>query len=107
MGYCSGYDAPGYTNPGPGFGRGMGWGRGAWGAGRGWGGGGRGWRHRYYATGVPGWAWPGFAPAREYGPYWDPMTREQETDLLKNQAQALKQELDAITKRLDELESQG
>jgi hypothetical protein len=28
MGYCAGYDAPGYANPSPGFGRGPGRGRG-------------------------------------------------------------------------------
>lgn len=30
MGFCNGYEAPGYANPGPGLGRGMGrgWGRG-------------------------------------------------------------------------------
>ena len=33
MGYCTGYDAPGYASPAPGFGRGRG--RGWWGAGPG------------------------------------------------------------------------
>jgi hypothetical protein len=95
MGYCTGYDAPGYASPGPGFGRGRG---GWWGGGPGWRGGGRGWRHRYYATGVPGWA------AWDYGPYAPLPTETQETEMLKNQAGALQRELEAINKRLEELE---
>jgi prefoldin subunit 5 len=35
------------------------------------------------------------------------MSEEQETELLSNQAEALKRELEAITKRLDELETEG
>ena len=100
MGYCTGYGAPGYANPAPGYGYGMGW----RGGGRGWGGGGRGWRHMYYATGLPGWMRTGFAPPWGYTPYWQPMTQEQEVDMLKEQAEALKSELDAIAKRLEELE---
>ncbi len=100
MGYCAGVGAPGYANPAPGYGRGFGRGRG-W-----WGGGGRGWRHWYYATGLPGWARYGFAPAWGYGPYSEPPTKEQETDMLKSQAEALKQELDAIAQRLEELEKE-
>ena len=88
MGYCAGAGAPGYANLG--FGRGFG--------------GGRGWRHQYYATGVPGWARYGYAPAWGYGLYGQPMPEAQETELLKNQAQALKRELDAIAQRLEELE---
>ena len=48
LGFCSGYDIPGYMNPGPRLG--LGWGRG-----RGWrwwcrwfGGFGRGWRWRWF-----------------------------------------------------------
>ena len=95
LGYCAG--APGYANPVPGFGRGFGRGRG-----RGRGGGGRGWRHWYYATGLPGWA--RYAPAWGFDPYGQSMTEEQETELLKNQAEALKRELDAIAQCLEELE---
>ena len=106
MGYCTGYDAPGYANPAPGFGRGRG--RGSWGAGPGWpGGGGRGWRHRYYATGLPGWARYDYPPAWAYGHYGPAMTEEQEVELLKDQAEALRREMEAITKRLEELEKEG
>jgi hypothetical protein len=105
LGYCAGYGAPGYANPAPGLGRGRG--RGAWGAGRGWGGGGRGWRHQYYAAGLPGWARYGYPPAWGYAPYPQPPSAEEETGLLKNQAEALQRELDAIHKRLDELEKEA
>ena len=97
-GYCAGYDAPGYANPMPGrgFGRGRGGARGG-----GWGRG-RGWRHGYYVTGLPGWARFGYAPA--WGaPLAQPLTREQETEFLKAQAEGLQQELDAISQRIAEL----
>ena len=80
----------------------MGWG-GAWGRGRGW-------RHWYYATGLPGWARFGYAPAwgappaAPYGSYGAPPAPEQEVDVLKTQAEWLKQQLDAISKRIAELE---
>jgi hypothetical protein len=48
----------------------------------------RGWRHRFYATGVPGWI---------------PLTPEQEAADLKTQADWLKTQLDEIQKRIDEL----
>jgi hypothetical protein len=108
-GYCSGYDTPGWANWAPGRGLGLGWGRGAaWGGRGGWGG---GWRHRnwYRATGVPGWARFGYGPAWGappawgYGPYTAAPTREEETDFLRRQAESLKQELDAIDQRIEEL----
>jgi len=95
-GYCAGYDAPGYANPVPRRGYGMGWG-GGWG--RGW-----RWRHWYYATGLPGWARFGYAPV--YGPYAPPPTKEQETEMLKEQAEWLRGQLDAISKRIAELEQE-
>lgn len=96
MGYCAGYEAPGYAYQALGYGRRRG----------GRGGAGRGWRHGYHATGLPRWARYDDAPDW-YGPYGPPMSEEQETDLLTNQADALKRELEAISKRLDELESEG
>ena len=103
-GYCAGYGVPGYANPIPRLG--LGWRRG-WGAG----GGGRGWRHMYYATGLPGWARFGYAPAwgappAGYGPYAAPPTREQEAEFLKAQAEWLQQQLDAINQRIGELEQE-
>lgn len=109
-GYCAGYELPGYGNPVPGrgFGMGRGWARGAGWRGRG---GGRGWRHWFYATGLPGWARFGYTPAweappLEYGPYYAaPPTQEQEGESLKAQAKFLQEQLQAISQRLSELES--
>jgi hypothetical protein len=106
-GFCAGYDAPGYANPVPGRGfRGRGW----WGGGRGWRGGGHGWRHWYYATGLPGWARFGYAPASgtpsyaAYGaPYAPTMTREQEIEMLKDQAKYFQDALNDIARRIEEL----
>jgi hypothetical protein len=97
-GYCAGYGVPGYANAMPGRGFGIGWG-GGWGRGRGW-------RHQYYATGLPGWARYGYAPAWVYGPYAAPPTPEQETEFLKTQAEWLKEQLDAISQRIAELEQE-
>jgi len=96
-GYCAGYGGPGYANPMPGRGFGMGWGRG----------GGRGWRHQYYATGMPRWSRFAYAPpAGPYGPYAAPPTPEQESGFLEEQARWLKDQLDAISQRIAELERQ-
>jgi hypothetical protein len=94
LGYCSGSGAPGYAAPGPGRGFGMGSGRG-----RGMGGG-HGWRNMYYATGQPGWmrSVPYAAPYQAPDPEW-------EKQALKNQADALQNQLEQIRKRLKELES--
>jgi hypothetical protein len=92
-GYCAGYDVPGYAGPTPGWGFGVGWGRGR--------GGGWGWRNWYQATGQPGWARGGYAPA--WGP---PPTREQEAEALKAQAEWLGGQLDAINQRIAELEQE-
>jgi hypothetical protein len=101
-GYCGGHDVPGYANPMPGRGFGMGWSRGR----------GRGRRHWYHATGMPGWMRFGYAPAwgappawgTPYGPHAAPPTPEQETESLKAQAEWLKEQLDAISQRITELE---
>lgn len=109
-GYCGGYDAPGYANPGPRMG--MGWrrGRGAWGGGWGTGWGrGRGWRHRYYATGQPYWARYGYPPRVEPVPpmgYGPPAGREDELAYLRSQAEWLADTLDAITSRIEGLEQE-
>ena len=105
-GYCAGFGVPGYANPIPGRGLGMGFrgGRGAYG--RGFGGGGRGFRHWFYATGLPGWVRFG-AGIPAYGnpaPYGN-LNPEVEKQALKNQAEVLQSELDYIKKRLSELET--
>jgi len=75
---------------------------------------GRGYRHWYGATGLPGWM--RFGPVGPLGypggyqwgyPPVSPYTKEQETEFLKDQAAALKEELDAIDSRLRDLESEG
>jgi hypothetical protein len=88
-GYCAGYGVPGYANPAGGFGRG--------GRGPGFGGRGRGWRHRFYATGLPGWmrygAVPPAAPAAV-----------EEAAALRRQAELLESSLAEIRERLEQLE---
>lgn len=78
-GYCSGSTMPGYA--GYGYGRGMGFG------------GGRGCRNRFFAAGFPG----RFAPRVGLDPAMEKQT-------LKNQAEALQAQLDAIQKRLSDME---
>lgn len=85
-GYCAGYSVPGYMSPvgGRGF-YGGAFGRG------GFGGRGRGYRNWFYAN-------PNYAvPVGQINP-------EDEARILKEQASAIKQELDAINERVKELE---
>jgi len=96
-GYCAGFGVPGYMNNFGGRGFGMGFGRGAGFGGRGGRGGGFGFRHRFYATGIPGWAWFGGMTA----PYSN-TDSETEKQALNKQAEMLQNALDAIKKRLDE-----
>lgn len=106
-GYCAGFGVPGSVNFVPG--------RGYWGRGRSGGrSGGRGWRNWYYATGLTGWQrsaacipFQGYQNA--YGGFYGPpvapaMTREQEMDLLKGQAEYLEDALENIRRQLKELE---
>jgi hypothetical protein len=95
-GYCAGFPMPGYMNPLPG--RGWGMGRG-WGRGRGWGWG-RGWRHGYYPMVVPGVP-PAYGAAAYYAPY----SGEHEVQALRVQAEHLEGSLEEIRKRIAELEA--
>jgi len=86
---------PGYMNPIFGRGRGF-YGRG----------GGRGRRNWYYATGLPGWqrasmGMPAFGGAYPYAPE---MTPKQEMDILKNEADFLKKQLEDVQSRIETLE---
>ena len=94
-GFCEAFGIPGTANSTPGRGFGMGFGRS-----RGFGGRDRGWRHRFYATALPGWMRFGeyAAPPQQSGP-------EMEKQALENQAATLQSELDAIKKRLSEIET--
>jgi hypothetical protein len=97
-GYCAGYSVPGYANWGFGPGRG----------GRGRGRGGRGWRHRFYATGLPGWARGGapFAPPAPPA-WWSAPAPEGELDALRRQAEYFEESLAGIRSRIAELEKAG
>ena len=87
LGYCAGFGIPGYANPALGRGYGMGFGHG------------RGWRNRFYATGVPGRMWfPGYPACY---PQPDSASEQQ---VLRQQAEALKAELEVINKRLEQIE---
>jgi hypothetical protein len=104
-GYCAGYSVPGYLNPlpGRGFGRlGGGRGRGFFGPGRGMGRG-RGFAYGYSATGLPGWARYGEYAPEDFVP--TAMTPARESELLKNQARYLQDDLNAVNKRIKELET--
>ena len=98
-GYCTGTPTPGYMNPAPGRvlgtpGRGL---QGRGGGGRG----GRGWRNRLCAT---GW---GFGPYAIYGdPSDSSTTREEEMELLREQAEYLNETLEDLKKRIEELSVQ-
>lgn len=103
-GYCAGFPVPGYLNPG--FGR--------LGGGFGWG---RGYRHRYWATGVPGRAYfgpgPGAYPAPwgyPFDPTAEPVVEEkflrQQARLLEKQLQETKDQLAALEKQISGAKTQ-
>lgn len=84
-GICARVAISGYENTVPGRGLGLGYGRGR--------------RNRFYATGQPGWMrFGGYAR-----PYQNP-DPGMEKQSLKSQANALQSELNAIKKRLSEIE---
>ncbi len=89
LGYCAGYDSPGFTKPGPGMGGGY---RRGFGPGRGLR---RGVNYGYRRGGY------GFYPYNqtEYTP-------KDEAEELKNYAQDMKKELEEVMKRIEELESE-
>lgn len=85
MGFCAGFDSPGYMN--------VGMGRGIRGRGGFAGGGGRGYRNRFYATGIPGWmAQPAYAP--------DPQA---ETQMLESHARQLEKQLEDVKEQIKKL----
>lgn len=103
-GYCAGYGVPGFANPSFGQGFGGGWGRG----------GVRGWRHRFHTTGWTGWQRGAFGqpPLGWHAPiynafYPQTVTREQEIEALKNQAEYFEDSLAGIRKQIEELEAKS
>ncbi len=100
-GYCAGYGMPGYANDTTGRGFGGGFGRG-----RGPGFFGRGWRSGpYYADRLQGMHLGGYGAPYAYPPPYQATDPEMERQALNNQAKALQSELDAIKKRLSEMET--
>ena len=97
-GYCAGYPVAGYMNP-------IG-GRGGWGR-----------RNQFYATGLTGWqraaaGYPAFggaaAPVVPYTvPFASTVSRQQQLDALKGQAEYFEDALDGIRKRIEELEAKS
>ena len=98
-----GGDRTGPMGIGPMTGRGAGYCTGLFGRGRG---GGRGWRNMFYATGLPGWARVGLgvAGAALAASVFRGMTREQELDALRQQADQAASVLERIRQRISELE---
>jgi len=108
-----GFDGTGPRGQGPLTGGGMGYcampanqvarplGRGLYG---GRGGGGRGWRNCFYATGLPGWMRQR-KMAQAFGGFERGLSKEDELAALKSEAEHLKNELDAIQARVQELEA--
>ena len=89
LGYCSGFETPGYTK-GPGMGLGRGYG-----GGRGWRGG--GWGYSWRATPEP-FYYPSDTP-----PYPVPLSPVDESKYLEQTLINLKKEITVIEKRLEEL----
>lgn len=87
-GFCAGFVAPGYVNPGMGYG--IGFGRG------------RGFRRMQYYTGMSAWNPSGYnAYAGAYRPVVD------EKEYLNNQAELLEDQLQQLKKRLRELNGEN
>ena len=101
MGYCAGYEQPGFANPTPGFaGRGAGMGRG-----------GRGFRNQFHATGLTGWqraqrgmqAWgaPQSEETAERGPALSVRAR-----VLEHRAELLETQLSRVREALSQLRAE-
>jgi len=88
MGYCTGNPVPGYASSPRG--------------GAGFGGGGRhGYRNMFYATGLYGWQRAAVHPLAPVT-----VSKEQEIEALKRQADYFGDQLEAIRRRLKELEKE-
>ena len=97
VGYCAGFPTAGaFKSLGRGYGFGFGRGFGQ----------GRGFRHRFWATGMPGSAWAqGAAQPYPSMPPFFPVEQVDEGKILKQQAGYLKAQLEDIQARLAELEN--
>jgi hypothetical protein len=89
-GDCAGQDMPWMDNQAPGYRTRFG--------NRG---GGRGWRHRFYATGQPGWARVDVSTPPEQ----ELATLKEHAELLREQTELLREQLEQIGKRIEGLEN--
>ncbi|MFX1493196.1 MAG: DUF5320 domain-containing protein [Promethearchaeota archaeon] len=101
LGYCAGYDSPGYTR-GYGMGLGRGWGRG-WGRGRGIGLG-RGWRWNYGPIYTPVYTTYTSGIIPKITPENQLTMLKQEKEYLEKEVNGIKSAIDDISKRIEELE---
>lgn len=106
LGYCAGYDRPGYMHPAPGRGY-FGWGRGL-GRGRGFGRG-RGW-YNWGRTGYDPVYPPAYPPVQPgYYPPAQPTVKEEkemikeEKEMIKGEMEALKEQMKVLEDRFEEL----
>jgi len=96
-GFCAGYSMPGYANQTGG--------RGYWGRGRSMGRGqGFGWAKAGY--GWPGWGAAAYTYFNAGAPVASGITAQQELESLKQQAEYLKESLDEINKRVEQLQAE-
>lgn len=91
MGYCAGYNTPGYANPV--FGRG--------GFGQRWFGRGRGYRYWARVTDLPGWYRAGL---RYRGYLQTPFTPKEEKEILREEKKTLEEEIKALKQGLEEID---
>ncbi len=107
MGYCAGFNVPGFMNPGFGYGLGMAWRRGM---GRGFG---RGFRWRARIPIMPQSAVMPQQVVPVINPYAQPtaqiqpvqqLTAKDEKTLLKQDKEAIKQEMEILKQELEEIE---
>jgi hypothetical protein len=96
-GLCAGIAAQGNLNPSAG--RGMGRGR------RGCGGFGHGWRHQLHATGLRGWQRAAETTTVATPAAFATVAAEREITALKEQATSLRDTLNQMQKRIEELEA--
>jgi len=100
LGYCNGFNRPGFMQPGPGMGRNRNWGRGR-GRGRGY------WSAPHYGRRFAGYYSP--VPAEGQAANYsaeanaNPVSEE---EALEERYDYLKEEMEAIKKRLDELKNE-
>lgn len=93
MGYCAGFPAPGFMNPGPGFGFGRGFRKG-FGRGHGW-----------CRCGFNPLIYPFYPLMHSPSPHQHELASEEELNLLKEQAEFFRKQMEKITKRIKELKN--